>query len=139
MVSNQRIENRKGFWVEGICVGEGMSMVQSYSEIYFRYCAFRVLFRWKSRSLKRFSLNGHHIFFLSVTTSFLIFMLASTDVTLWRYLVSVYIIYTFFFFALIMTDPTSLHRSAEIEDLAHLSPQDINKPLINNQHINTKK
>jgi hypothetical protein len=38
-----------------------------------------------------------------------------------------------------MTDPTSLHRSAEIEDLAHLSPQDINKPLINNQHINTKK
>ncbi|CAF3622799.1 unnamed protein product [Rotaria sp. Silwood1] len=32
-----------------------------------------------------------------------------------------------------MVDQPHLHRSAEIEDLAHLTPEDINKPLIDNE------
>ncbi|CAF3184992.1 unnamed protein product [Rotaria socialis] len=32
-----------------------------------------------------------------------------------------------------MVDQPQLHRSAEIEDLAHLTPEDINKPLVNKQ------
>jgi len=32
-----------------------------------------------------------------------------------------------------MVDQPPLHRSAEIEDLAHLTTEDINKPLINNE------
>jgi hypothetical protein len=34
---------------------------------------------------------------------------------------------------------TSLHRSEEMEDLAHISPEDINKPLTNDQNTNTKQ
>ena len=32
----------------------------------------------------------------------------------------------------------SLHRSVEMEDLAHLSPQDINKPLTTDQNNHLK-
>jgi nicotinamidase-related amidase len=32
-----------------------------------------------------------------------------------------------------MVEQPSLHRSAEMEDLAHLTPEEINKPLFNNQ------